>query len=58
MNPDKIICPCKRVTKGDILAAMEKGAKSFKDIREMTGAGTKCGNCKDDIKKFMKKHEK
>jgi len=58
MNPDKIVCSCKRVTKGDILAAMEKGAKSFKDIKEMTGAGTKCGNCKDDIKQFMKKHEK
>lgn len=57
MNPDKVLCTCKKVTKGDILAAMKKGAKSFKEIKEATGAGSKCGKCKDDIKTFMKKQE-
>jgi len=57
MNPEKVICKCKKITKGDILKAMEKGATSYKDIEEKTGAGSKCGKCKDDIKKFMKKHK-
>ncbi|NLA53621.1 MAG: (2Fe-2S)-binding protein [Clostridiales bacterium] len=56
MNSDKIVCSCKKVSKGDILKAMNNGAKSFKDVREMTGAGSKCGKCKDDVKAFIKKH--
>lgn len=56
MDPKKIICKCKDVTKGDILKAMEKGATSYKDIRDKTGAGTKCGKCEEKIRKFMKKH--
>ena len=49
-----MICPCKKVTKGDILKAMKKGAKSFKDIKKETGAG-KCSKCKKDIKKMIEK---
>lgn len=57
MNPDKVMCKCKKVTKGDIVKSMDKGAKSWKDVAEATGAGSKCGHCKDDIKKFIKKHK-
>ena len=57
MNPEKIICKCKKVTKGDILKAMGKGATSYKDIRDKTGAGSKCGKCEEDIKKFIKKQK-
>lgn len=58
MNPDKVLCTCKKVTKGDVLKAMDKGAKKFKDVKEMTGAGGKCGKCKEDIKAFMTKQKK
>ena len=57
MNPEKVICSCKKVTKGDILKAMEKGAASYKEIKDKTGAGSKCGKCEEKIKKFMKKHQ-
>ncbi len=57
MNPDKVICPCKDVTKGDILKAIKKGADSYKDIQKETKAGTKCGKCEKDIKHFLKKHK-
>jgi NAD(P)H-nitrite reductase large subunit len=56
MNSEKIICKCKHVTKGDIMKALEKGASSYKDIKKITGAGSKCGHCESDIKKFIKKH--
>ena len=39
-----IICYCDNVTKGQIIAAMDTGAKTLKDIKQMTGACTTC-NC-------------
>lgn len=56
MNPDKVICKCKKVTKGEILEAIKKGASSYSEIKDITGAGAKCGKCKKKIKKFMSKH--
>ncbi len=58
MNPDKVICPCKRVTKGDVLKAMENGASTYKEVKAATGAGSKCGKCKKKVRKFIRKHEK
>jgi bacterioferritin-associated ferredoxin len=58
MNPEKVLCKCRNVTKGDILSAMGKGASTFKEISKITGAGTKCGHCKEEVKHFIKKHRK
>ena len=57
MNKNKIICPCKKVTKGDILDAMKNGALTYKEVKKETGDGSKCGHCKEDVKKFIKKHK-
>ena len=38
------ICYCDKVTKGDIVMAIMKGAKTLKDIVEVTGA-MKNSNC-------------
>ena len=56
MNKEKVLCPCKKVTKGDVLKALHKGAHSFKDVKEQTGAASKCGKCEDKVRKFVKKH--
>lgn len=37
---NKVICYCSGTTKGEIIDAMEKGAKNLKDIQNMTGACT------------------
>jgi len=43
---DEIICNCKQVTKSEIEKAIADGAKTLKDIQEITGACT--GNlCKE-----------
>ena len=43
---DKIICHCKQVSQSGIEKAISDGAKTLKDIQEMTGACT--GNqCKE-----------
>ena len=56
MNPEKIICKCKKVTKGDILKAIDRGARTFKEVQKVTGAGEKCGKCEDEVRAFIKKH--
>lgn len=55
MNREKVICPCYKVTKGDIADAVEKGAKSFKEVKKMTKAGKGCGKCKKKVKKLINK---
>ena len=35
MNPEKMICPCYKITKGDIIRAIENGATSFKEVKEI-----------------------
>lgn len=46
MDDQEMVCYCSNVTKGQIWAALDRGAKTLGDIRRMTGACTK-GNCKE-----------
>ena len=43
---DEIVCFCSNVSKQKILEAIQGGAKSLQDIRDMTGACT-LGRCKE-----------
>ena len=41
------VCPCKNVTLGEIIHAIEKeNARTIDDIGNITDAGTACGCCK------------
>ncbi len=55
MNREKVVCPCYKVTKGDIIDAVEAGASSFKEVKKVTKAGKGCGKCKKKVKKLTKK---
>ena len=44
MENHELVCYCDHVTKGQIIAAMEQGAKTLSDVKRMTGACTSC-NC-------------
>lgn len=46
MNNEDMVCYCSNVTKGQIVAALEQGAKTIDDIRKATGACT-LGKCKE-----------
>lgn len=46
MDNQEIVCYCSNITKGQILAALERGAETLSDIREKTGACT-LGKCKE-----------
>ena len=55
MNKEKVICPCRKLTKGDILKAVAQGASSYKEVKKATKAGSACGKCKKQVKKLTKK---
>lgn len=46
MSHNEMICYCSNIRKAEIEAAIERGAKSLQDIRDMTGACT-VGRCKE-----------
>lgn len=43
---NEVICYCSNVTKKQIIEALDNGAKTLKDIQDITGACTK-GLCKE-----------
>ncbi len=50
MAGNRIICSCKDVDYLTIRKAMCKGARTFEQIQEMTGAATgDCGDCNDCV---------
>jgi len=55
MNNKKVICSCYNVTVKDLKKAIEKGAESFKDVKEATKVSTSCKKCKDNAKSIVKK---
>ncbi len=50
---DKVICNCTGVTKGQIVKAIQEGAKTVDDISKATDAGTVCGVCISDIEEIL-----
>ena len=49
----KIICHCKQVDYITIRKAMIQGARTVEEIKEMTGAGTRCGHCVPAIQAIL-----
>jgi len=41
----QLVCMCNMVSENEILAALQKGAKSTSEIQKITRAGTSCGRC-------------
>lgn len=52
-STDKIICNCFSVTENVIKEAVEQGAKTIKEITDLTYAGGACGRCKENIQKII-----
>lgn len=53
MNLDKTVCYCMSVTIGMIKDAVDSGAKTLEEVQEITGAGTACGSCLDDVQRLV-----
>ena len=53
MNLEKIVCNCLGVTNGAIKDAVEAGANTLEEVQNVTGAGTVCGACVDDVSRLI-----
>lgn len=53
MNPDKIVCNCMSVTSGMIKEAVDGGANTLEEVQTVTGAGTVCGACLEDVERLV-----
>jgi NAD(P)H-nitrite reductase large subunit len=53
---DNIICNCMDVSEHEIVDAIKiKEAVTVQDIMDITGAGTGCGSCVDDLDEILKR---
>ena len=53
MDMDKIVCNCYSITNGGIKEAVDNGATTLEEVMDVTGAGTICGACVDDVKRLV-----
>lgn len=53
MNLDKVVCNCMNVTSGMIKDAIDNGASTLEEVQSITGAGTVCGSCLDDVRRLV-----
>jgi bacterioferritin-associated ferredoxin len=49
----RIVCLCTLIDKKEIKTALKKGAKSTKEIQQLTRAGTSCGRCLPEIDQIV-----
>ena len=50
----KVICKCRKVGEGNLLAAIEKNNNiTFEELLTATGAATGCGKCRPEIEAFL-----
>ncbi len=53
MDMDKTVCYCMSVTNGMIKDAVYSGADTLEEVQEVTGAGTVCGACKENVQRLV-----
>ncbi|MCI8609394.1 MAG: (2Fe-2S)-binding protein [Firmicutes bacterium] len=51
---DYEVCPCRHVTRGQIEDIVkEQRIDNLKELCQVSGAGTKCGGCREMIEQIM-----
>ena len=54
MEQDKVVCNCLNITNGMIKDAVDNGATTLEEVQQVTGAGTACGGCIDNVQRLIK----
>ncbi|MGD9901055.1 MAG: (2Fe-2S)-binding protein [Spirochaetales bacterium] len=54
---EEMICPCYDLKLKDIVKAIkEQNITTVEELGEVTGAGTLCGSCLEDLEEIIKKY--
>ena len=56
MDSDKVVCNCLNVTNGMIKDAVDNGANTLEEVQKITGAGTACGACVDNVQHLVEQY--
>ena len=51
-----IVCHCNRVSASDIEAVCLGGACTTREVRQVCGAGNRCGGCRPLVQMLVAKH--
>ncbi len=54
----KLVCLCNLVEEKEIERALKKGAASRHEIMKLTGAGSSCGRCHEEIDQLVLQYKK
>lgn len=54
-KPDYLVCVCMGVMYHDILAAIERGDRTFKQLQESLMVGTGCSSCHEEVREILDK---
>lgn len=52
-----IVCHCAVVSSGDVVAALDAGARTVSEVCRRTGAARNCGACIFSVKQVVCQHE-
>lgn len=58
MNLDQVVCYCANVTNGMIKDAVDNGASTLEEVQAVTGAGTVCGTCIENVQHLVEQFVK
>jgi bacterioferritin-associated ferredoxin len=48
-----LVCHCRGISDRQIRRAVENGATSAREVARATGAGMRCGGCRDNVKQVV-----
>ena len=54
-KPDYLLCVCMGVMYSDIIAAIERGDRSFKQLQDSLMVGTGCSSCHAEVREILDK---
>lgn len=49
----KLVCSCNNVGSGNLKMKIEEGCTDFKQLCSLTGAGTGCGSCRQEVMRIL-----
>ncbi|MFM7148483.1 MAG: bacterioferritin-associated ferredoxin [Gemmataceae bacterium] len=56
--PNRIVCHCLQVTEDQLIKAISGGEiRSWRDLKEATGAGDGCTACLHELRRLIDSHE-
>ena len=52
------VCLCNGVTESDVREAIDEGASTLEEVAYCTGAGTRCGTCRNAVSSMLDRAQK